>query len=117
MSLFSIPFGAFHQMLWLFARGFDDWYLNCELMGVPPPCLSRHAVRAMAALEFVHFYFSPKINPVIPGERSETRDPSCKRHNGSRLCAMLTHRLAGMTILGAVRELEGMYGGIVTVSS
>jgi len=37
MSIFSIPFGARHQMLRLNAGGFDGWYLNCQLMGVPPP--------------------------------------------------------------------------------
>jgi hypothetical protein len=35
---------------------------------------------------------------VIPAERSESRDPSGQRWDGSRLGAMLAHRLAGMTI-------------------
>jgi hypothetical protein len=37
MSVFSIPFARDIQMLWLFASGFERWYLNCETWGVPPP--------------------------------------------------------------------------------
>ena len=73
---------------------------------------------------------------VIPGDPGlvpgETRDPLRRLHDGSRLGAMLPHRLAGMTVWGgpntqkpplfsdgydpgAVRELGEMYTPTVTV--
>src|ERR1700753_1989211 len=41
----------------------------------------------------------PPCRRVAPHEDKlrESRDPLSRWHDGSRLCAMLTHRLAGMT--------------------
>jgi len=43
------------------------------------------------------FWARRRDKAVIPGERSEARDPRSNMHPASRHGAMLTHRLAGMT--------------------
>ncbi len=55
-------------------------------------------------------------NDVILGERSETRDPSRRQHGGSRLGALLTQRLAGMTRFSRSNPvLPGLYASLVAV--
>jgi hypothetical protein len=68
---FRFRFARIHQMLWLSARGFDDWYLNFALMGVPPPppAFSATPGQGEGGVRVCAFLFSPKQNLSWPALR------------------------------------------------